>query len=101
MTETTKKPAAKKSPTTKTAKPKADQKPEQKEPVEEIKVAGGQLVDKVKELIKEGNVRRVMIKKDDRVLLEIPLTLVVVGVAFLPVAAALGALAAVVTECTI
>jgi CBS domain-containing protein len=74
-----------------------------KEPVtEELIVRGEDLVATVKELVHQGNIRRVAVKnKDGRVLLEVPLTLGVVGAILLPTLAALGALAALVTECTI
>jgi hypothetical protein len=70
---------------------------------EEIEVTANQLVDRVKELLQEGNVRRVIIRKPDNdILLEIPLTAgVVAGGAlafFMPVFAALGALAALVAQ---
>ncbi len=69
---------------------------------EEFKVTGEQLLGKVKEIIKEGNVRRITIKdKDDKVILSIPVTVGVVGAVLAPVLAAVGALAALVAECTI
>ena len=69
---------------------------------EEFRVAGEQLVAKLKELLHEGNIRRIIIKdKDGRTLIEIPLTLGVVGAILLPVWAAIGAIAALVTEATI
>lgn len=68
---------------------------------EEFKVTGSQLVEKVKELMHEGNVRRIHVRQNDRTVLELPLTVVAVGVLIAPVAAALGAFAALVTECTI
>jgi CBS domain-containing protein len=69
---------------------------------EEIKVTGQQLVEEVKRLIHEGNVRHIIIKseKGDK-LLEIPVTFATVGALILPVLAAVGALAALVTNCTI
>lgn len=71
--------------------------------VEEIEVAGSQLVEQVKELINEGNVRRLIIRtQDNKVLLEIPLTagVAVGGVVtiFAPVLAAIGALAALIAK---
>ncbi len=70
--------------------------------LEEIKVKGNQLVDKIKEVIEEGKARRVSIRKDDRTLLEFPLTVGVGGataaIFFTPVLAAVGALAALVTD---
>lgn len=69
---------------------------------EEFKISGDALLAKVKELINEGNVRRIVIKnKEDKKLIELPLTIGVVGVVLAPVLAAVGALAALVTECTI
>lgn len=73
-----------------------------KEIKEEFKVTGEELLAKVKALINEGNVRRVIIKdKDGKTLIEFPLTIGVVGAALLPVWAAIGAIAALVTECSI
>ncbi len=69
---------------------------------EEIKVAGDQLVKTIRDLVHEGNVRRIIIKdEDDHTFLEIPLTVGVVGAVLLPVWAALGALAAIVKGFTI
>ena len=68
---------------------------------ESFKVAGHQLVDAIKKLLHEGNVRRVIIKQDGRTVAEFPLTVGVVGIVFAPILAAVGALAALVTECTI
>jgi hypothetical protein len=68
---------------------------------ESFKVAADQLLDAVKKLIHEGNVRRIVIKQDGRSVAEFPLTVGVVGVVFAPVLAAVGALAAVLSECTI
>jgi hypothetical protein len=68
---------------------------------ESFKVKGEQLVDAVKKLLHEGNVRRVVIKQDTRPIVEFPLTVGVIGAVFAPILAAVGALAAVLTECTI
>ena len=69
---------------------------------EEYKVSGDQIVKKVKQLIKEGNARRIMIKNEhDEIVMEIPLTIGAVGAIFAPVLAAVGALAALMTNCTI
>lgn len=63
---------------------------------------GDQLVAKVKELIHEGNVRRITIKNEEgKTLIEIPLTLGVMGAVLLPVWAGIGAIAALVTNCSI
>jgi Domain of unknown function (DUF4342) len=74
--------------------------------VEEFKISGDFLASKVKELIHQGNIRRIIIKNEDgKVLLEIPLTIGVVGAAIsttlFPVVAAVGALGAVVAHLTI
>lgn len=72
------------------------------ERIEKIRVFGEDLLKKVKELIQEGNVRRISIKdKSGKTIVEFPLTLGVVGAAIAPVLAAVGALAALVTECTL
>ena len=72
------------------------------ERIEKIRVFGEDLLKKVKELIQEGNVRRISIKdKSGKTIVEFPLTLGVVGAALAPVLAAVGALAALVTECTL
>lgn len=68
---------------------------------EEYKVNGEELVAKVKQIVHEGNIRRIIIKQQDKVLLEIPVTWAAVGAIVAPVLAAVGALAALVTECTI
>jgi hypothetical protein len=69
---------------------------------ERYKVAGEKLLSKVKGLIKEGNVRRITIKNDEeKTLIEIPLSFGVVGAAIFPVWAAVGAIAALVTDCSI
>ncbi len=69
---------------------------------EEHRVSGEGLVAKVKELIHEGNVRRIIVKNDEgRTLLEIPLTVGVVGAVFLPVLVALGAIAALAKSYTL
>ena len=69
---------------------------------ERVTVAGEDLLRKVKEIIAEGNVRRISIRdKSGRPIVELPLTIGVVGAALAPVLAAVGAIAALVTECTI
>ena len=75
---------------------------EEKVRTEEIQTTGEELVAKVKELVHEGNIRRIIIKNEEgERLIEIPLTLGVVGIALLPVWAAIGAIAALVADCTI
>jgi hypothetical protein len=69
---------------------------------EEFKLDGSKVVGKVKELIHEGNIRRIILKNEEgKTLIEIPLTLGVVGAAFLPVLAAVGAIAALAASMTI
>ena len=68
---------------------------------EELKVTGSQLVDKVKELLHEGNVRRIVIKQDGQTVMELPLTIAAVGIIVAPVLAAIGAFAALATNCSI
>jgi hypothetical protein len=68
---------------------------------ESFKVAAENLVDAVKKLLHEGNVRRIVIKQDGRTVAEFPVTVGVVGAVVAPMLAAVGALAAVLTECTI
>jgi hypothetical protein len=73
-----------------------------KKNTEEFTVNGEELLAKVKSLINEGNIRRLIIKDESgKVLVEFPLTIGVVGALFAPVLAAVGALAALVTKCTI
>jgi len=69
--------------------------------VEEVKVAADELVRKVRELLHEGNVRRIIVKKDGHIVMEIPLTVAAIGVIAAPVLAAIGALAAFVGKYTI
>jgi hypothetical protein len=69
---------------------------------EEIKVLGNELVDKVKELIHEGNVRRIIIRNEQgHTFVEIPVGVAAVGAVFAPVLAAVGALAAMASKFTI
>ena len=68
---------------------------------EEYKVAGSELVEKVKELLHQGNIRRIVIKQEGETVLELPLTVAVVGALLAPVLAALGAFAALVSNCSI
>lgn len=67
----------------------------------EFEVVGSKLLETVKKLIHEGNIRRIKIKQKDRVLIEIPLSIGVVGVVLAPALAAIGAIAALVAKCTI
>ncbi len=69
---------------------------------EEFRLEGGKVLDKVKEIIHAGNARRIILKSEEgRVYLEIPLTVGLIGAALLPVLAAVGALAAIVTRMVI
>ena len=69
---------------------------------EEFKVEGEELLGRVRQLIHEGNIRRIIIANEEgKTLIEIPVTIGVVGALLLPVWAAVGAVAAVVTNCTI
>jgi hypothetical protein len=73
-----------------------------KKTVEEFRVCGKDLITMFKRLIAEGNVRRIIIKdKDGKVIIEIPLTIGVVGIVLVPVFAAVGTIATPVNECTI
>ncbi|MBU1049266.1 DUF4342 domain-containing protein [Candidatus Bipolaricaulota bacterium] len=75
---------------------------DQKTKTEVFSINGEELVSTVKKLVHEGNIRRIAIEnKDGKTLLEVPLTLGVVGALLLPTLAAIGAVAAIVTECRI
>lgn len=73
--------------------------------VEQFTVAGNQVLEKVKQLIHEGNIRRVRLLHNDRTILEIPLSIgapaAAISILAAPLLAAVGAFAALVTECTI
>jgi len=69
---------------------------------EEFQVSGDMLIAKIKELVHEGNIRHIAIKNEDgKTLIDVPLTLSVVGAILAPQLAAIGAIAALVTHCTI
>ncbi|MDD2681142.1 MAG: DUF4342 domain-containing protein [Patescibacteria group bacterium] len=69
---------------------------------EEFKLNGYELVNKIKELIKAGNIRRIIIKNEKgKVMMEIPVTVAVIGAVFAPVLAAIGALAALLNKCSL
>ena len=69
---------------------------------EEVETTGKGLVDKIKELVHEGNVRHIIVKdKTGKTLIEVPLVLGLAGTIFLPTWAAIGAIAALVTSCTL
>ena len=68
---------------------------------ESIKVESGQLLDRVRHIIREGNVRRIRVRQNGAIVAEFPLTVGVVGTVFAPVLAAIGAIAALLSECSI
>ncbi len=69
---------------------------------EEFRVSGEELVEKIKEIIKEGNARKIIIKNEDgESVAEFPLTIGAVGALIAPMLAAVGAIAALLTKCTI
>ena len=75
---------------------------EEKVHSEEFRVNGEELIAKIKQLIHESNIRRIIIKdKDGETVMEIPLTIGVVGVLLAPTLAAVGAIAALLTEATV
>lgn len=87
---------------------KTTKKTSKKKPVvsrkmkEEFKVESGKVVGKIKQLIKEGNVRRITVKDSKgKVILSLPVTAGVIGAILIPALAVVGTLAALVTECTI
>lgn len=69
---------------------------------EEYKISGKELVAKIKEIIAAGNARKIIIKNEEgKTIIEIPLTFAVIGAVLVPVLAAVSAIAALVTKCTI
>lgn len=69
---------------------------------EEFKVGGNDIIRKIKELIREGNIRKITIKdRDGKSIAEFPLTIGVVGTVILPIVAAISTIVALVAECTI
>ena len=69
---------------------------------ESFKVTGDEILTKVKEIIKEGNARRIIIKNDkDETIMEFPLTIGAIGIVLAPIFAAVGTLTALATNCTI
>jgi Domain of unknown function (DUF4342) len=81
--------------------PNLNQGPEGREYREEIHVQGQDLADKVKEIIHEGNARRIIIRQGEHVVLELPLTVGVIGTLLAPWLAAVGAVGALIANCTI
>ncbi|NLW46085.1 MAG: DUF4342 domain-containing protein [Firmicutes bacterium] len=68
---------------------------------EEIFVRGNELVEKFKELVKKGNVTKIRVKQDDKVLVEVPVTAGVVGAVLAPQLAVIGGVAALVSKCVL
>ena len=68
---------------------------------EKVEAQGGAVVDKVKDLIAEGNVRRVRVRQGERTIAEFPLMVGVAGLLLAPVVAAIATIAAVVSDCAI
>jgi len=76
--------------------------PEEKYSYEEFHIHGEELLARIKKLIHEGNIRRIIIKdKDGKTVMEIPMTIGVVGILVAPQLAAIGAIAALLTEATV
>jgi Domain of unknown function (DUF4342) len=68
---------------------------------ESVKAEGGALLDKLKDLLREGNIRRVRVRQGDRTIAEFPLTAGIVGAVLAPELAAIGALIALAKDCSI
>jgi len=68
---------------------------------ESVKVEGANVLDKLQAIVREGNVRRVIVSHRGRTIAEFPLTVGVVGAVFAPILAAVGAMVALVQDCTI
>jgi hypothetical protein len=76
--------------------------PDEKFHSEEFRVNGEELIAKIKQILHEGNIRRIIIKdKDGKTVMEIPLTIGVAGILLAPTLAAVGAIAALLTEATV
>src|SRR5713226_6724544 len=86
---------------TQTDNTNTDQKAGYQPYVDELQVMGEQLLTRVKELLHEGNVRRIIIKQEGRTIMEFPLTIGVVGVVAAPVLVAIGAISALIAQCSI
>ena len=74
---------------------------EEKSRREQFFVRGNEVVDKVKELLRKANVTKIRVKQDERTILELPVTAGVVGAVVAPELAILGAMAALITKCTV
>ena len=68
---------------------------------ESVKAEGGAVLDRLREIVREGNVRRVRVRQGERTIAEFPLTAGVVGAVLAPMLAAIGALVALAKDCTI
>jgi hypothetical protein len=68
---------------------------------ESVKAEGGQVIDKLRQVVREGNVRRIVVKQSGRTVAEFPLSVGVVGAVFSPVLAAVGAIVALTNDCSI
>jgi hypothetical protein len=69
---------------------------------ESFKVSGDEILSKIKEIIREGNARRIIIKNEkDEIIMEFPLTVGAIGIVLAPIFAAVGTLTALATKCTI
>jgi hypothetical protein len=68
---------------------------------ETIRLQGSELLDKLKQIVHEGNTRRIVVKQENCVVAEFPLTAGVVGALFAPILAAIGALVALLKDCSI
>jgi len=69
---------------------------------EEFKISGEDITEKIKEIIKEGNARKIIIKNEKgEIVAEFPLTVGAIGTLIAPILAAVGAIAALLTKCTI
>ena len=68
---------------------------------QKLNTQGAALIDELRDIVREGNVRRVVVKQGERTIAEFPLTAGVVGVVLAPIVAAIGALIALLNECTI
>jgi hypothetical protein len=68
---------------------------------EEVFVRGSELVEKIKEIVHKGNVSRIKVKQDDKILVEIPVTAGLVGALLAPQLAIIGAVAALISRCSV
>jgi len=69
---------------------------------EEFKISGEDLIEKIKDIIKQGNAKKITVRgKDGNEILSFPVTVGIAGIVLAPIFAALGAIAALATECTI